>query len=175
MTHTITINGIIQDIQITPTTQLSDILSRYAAYTTATPIASINESLLWVLIDEEYMVDADEYNIYGARPQSVITIEYAFTFPCFKRYLKILHTHGIEITMENCALLLFSLFTWIKKHIVQKGKNIVSSYQNAKYLMHHMPHHFNQPTTLVKVYNEILRLSTTNPELSIHHAFNAIQ
>ncbi len=174
MTHTMYINGDKHRLTIRHATPLNVILSRYAAYITSIPHIHHEDSMLWVLLDEENPVNAFAHIVGVQMPHSIMSIEHAMTYPYFQRCAEILQTNGMHICDENIGLLVFTLFSWLKQHSAGLPHDAAYSYRNALTIMRHYPEYFSQPKIFTKTYYEIIKRAEEEPMLNIDTAL-AIQ
>ncbi len=170
MTHSICINGERHQIALSHSMILSDMLLQHAAYITSIPSICDN-NFLWLLLNENKTVNAFTSTIEHDLPQSIVSIEYAMTYPYFQICEKIMQKNGIYISTVNIGLLIFTLFSWIKKDSTSDFHHTIHTiYNKALTLMQYYSDHFSQPEAFTHTYYEIIERSKKEKTLNIHNA-----
>lgn len=168
MTHTICINGKKHQVTLSHATTLNDILLQHAAYITNIPNIYDNNSSLWVLLNEKKTANALTYIVGYDPPHSIISIEYAMSYPYFQRCTEIMQKNGIYVSDINIGFLVFTLFNWMKKETTSEFYDTVRAHDSALIMMRCYPDYFSQPLAFTHTYYEIIQRAKTEKTLNIH-------
>lgn len=112
------------------------------------PAAQEIQAPLWVLVNGNFVVNADKISFVMFQNASIITIQYALHIPYFRMIYEVLRDFGVLLTIENTALLVFTVHTWLQSELVDVDTKIF-------FLMKHYPSYITQPITIKNSYLHI--------------------